>query len=298
MDLFLSWSTPRSEKLGRIFYDWISNVLPTLDIFYSPENIDAGQKWQEVIGDGLADNSVGIFFLVEENLTSQWLNFEAGALASKVDDPRVIPALHDLRPEQISGPMTQYQAKILSNKDDVFRIVKTINNSLKDSRKIESQKLESIFEKWYPDFENEYKNFASENPRPTESDFKDKSPVLDQEGQIGEILNIVRQLNRSHPKSTSRPKITLIQDDVLTPFKTYDVEVYFKEMSIDKLLDLSDLFIKGIKKVESTDVSDGVIRLSLDNANISTANGVRSAVIKILKDKIDMENFSIGVVER
>lgn len=77
MDVFLSWSGERSRALGEIFNTWLSNVFPTLDIYYSPEKIQAGEKWRDSVGEGLRENYIGLFFLVEENLTSEWINFEA-----------------------------------------------------------------------------------------------------------------------------------------------------------------------------------------------------------------------------
>lgn len=196
MDVFLSWSSERSKLIGKIFNEWLSNVFPTLDIYYSPEKIEAGQKWRDSVGDGLKDNYIGLFFLVEENITSEWINFEAGAISNTVGEARVIPVLHDLKPEQISGPLAQFQAQKI-DKNGLRSIVRVINNSLDTVRKIEPERLNIVFEKWYPDFEFEYEKFIEENPK-TQTVKKEieETGVLDEYGQIGEILNAVRRLER------------------------------------------------------------------------------------------------------
>lgn len=196
MDVFLSWSSERSRLIGKIFNEWLSNVFPTLDIYYSPEKIEAGQKWRESVGEGLKDNYIGLFFLVEENITSEWINFEAGAISNTVGEARVIPVLHDLKPEQISGPLAQFQAQKIS-KDGLKAIVRVINNSLDSVRKIEPERLNIVFEKWYPDFELEYGKFIEENPKIKKDNRETEGTgVLDEHGQIGEILNAVRRLER------------------------------------------------------------------------------------------------------
>lgn len=195
VDVFLSWSTERSKVIGKLVNDWLSNVFPTLDIYYSPEKIEAGQKWRDSVGEGLKDNYIGLFFLVEENITSEWINFEAGAISNTVGEARVIPVLHDLNPEQISGPLSQFQAQKL-NKNGLHAIVSVINKSLDEKRQIGLEKMNTIFEKWYPDFEEAYELFKKENPTITENKTSKKPGILDESGQIGEILNAVRRLER------------------------------------------------------------------------------------------------------
>lgn len=197
MDVFLSWSSERSKKLANIFNDWISNVLPTVKTYISTEQIGPGDRWSESIGKGLESNFMGIFFMVEENVSSPWLNFEAGAISKNIEDSKVIPLLHEMRPEQINGPMAQFQAKLINQEEDIFSIVKQINVGITDERKINSDKLRKLFDKWYPDFDEAYKKFTADNPKPEKVKEDNSSDLLDSEEQIGEILNIVRDLKRS-----------------------------------------------------------------------------------------------------
>lgn len=211
MDVFLSWSTERSQKLAKMFNEWITNVLPTVQTYISTEQIGPGDRWSDSIGKGLETNFMGIFFLVEENVDSPWLNFEAGAISKNIEDSKVIPLLHDMKPEQINGPIAQFQAKLINVEPDIFSIVKQINNGINDERKINAEILKKLFDKWYPDFVKEYNDFCNENPRPIKADDRKSSNLLDSEDQIGEILNIVRSLKRSERKKVNSPERNTFQ---------------------------------------------------------------------------------------
>ena len=141
MDVFLSWSTERSQKLAKIFNEWITNVLPTVKTYISTEQIGPGDRWSDSIGKGLETNFMGIFFMVEENVDSPWLNFEAGAISKNIEGSKVIPLLHDMKPEQINGPIAQFQAKLINQEPDIFSIVKQINTGINDERKINNEIL-------------------------------------------------------------------------------------------------------------------------------------------------------------
>ncbi|MGJ1007353.1 hypothetical protein [Enterococcus gallinarum] len=197
MDLFLSWSTERSKKLASIFNKWVTKVIPQLDVYYSPDDIQPGERWSDSIKGGLKGNPMGIFFVVEENIVQPWLNFEAGAISNQVGNTNVIPLLHDIDPSRITGPLTQFQA-ISYNKEDLRRLINLINANITDVRKIEQLILNDIFEKWYPDFEKQYETFKQENPSP---DVKEISGTLDEDGQLSEILSILRSMERGKKKN-------------------------------------------------------------------------------------------------
>jgi hypothetical protein len=63
----------------------------------SDNNIDGGARWNDKIAKALEETDFGIVCVTRENQSSAWLNFEAGAVAKKVGQARVIPLLIDLR---------------------------------------------------------------------------------------------------------------------------------------------------------------------------------------------------------
>lgn len=175
-------------------------VIPQIDVYYSPDDIQPGERWSDSIKDGLKGNPMGIFFVVEENIVQPWLNFEAGAISNQVGNTNVIPLLHDIEPSRVTGPLTQFQA-ISYSKADLKKLVVLINSNIKDIRRIDKTLLHDIFEKWYPDFDNEYNKFKTENPSPEK---KEISGVLDEDGQLSEILSILRSMERGKDADISK----------------------------------------------------------------------------------------------
>lgn len=249
MDLFLSWSTERSKKLASIFNKWVTKVIPQLDVYYSPDDIQPGERWSDSIKGGLKGNPMGIFFVVEENIVQPWLNFEAGAISNQVGNTNVIPLLHDIDPSRITGPLTQFQA-ISYSKEDLRRLINLINLNITDVRKIDQLILNDIFEKWYPDFERQYETFKKENPSP---DVKEVSGTLDEDGQLSEILSILRSMERN--KDTNRHLKTSYE-----PLKTSNDIIYNSEFKrsdpIDYIVGKDDgtLFIRYAKDFDKNNM--------------------------------------------
>jgi len=86
MNVFISWSGPRSLRIAEGLREWLPYVLHNLDPWISSEDIDKGAPWDAEISAALENNTTGIFCLTLENLDSRWLNFEAGAIAVKLKE--------------------------------------------------------------------------------------------------------------------------------------------------------------------------------------------------------------------
>lgn len=285
MDVFLSWSTERSQKLAKMFNEWIINVLPTVKTYISTEQIGPGDRWSESIGKGLETNFMGIFFMVEENINSPWLNFEAGAISKNIEGSKVIPLLHHMKPEQINGPIAQFQAKLIHERADILGIVKQINNGITDERKINNEILIKLFDKWYPDFVEGYDKFCTDNPERVETNGEKSSNLLDSTDQIGEILNIVRSLIRTEPKSINPPerntkRIRISTDnsirvDIRECLGVYDLEniiKFRKDTNFKRLLGeeirekYSDIPIGILNRILFEEIEDYIAsNISLDN---------------------------------
>jgi hypothetical protein len=63
--------------------------------------------------------------LTQQNVSAPWLLFEAGALSKAVGFGRVLPYLIDLRPTDLTGPLSQFQAA-RANRAGTLRIYKEI----------------------------------------------------------------------------------------------------------------------------------------------------------------------------
>lgn len=186
MDVFLSWSGPRSKSTAERLADWLPNLIQAVDPWISTD-IAKGARWGAEIAGRLEKTKVGIICLNRENLNEAWILFEAGAL-SKTKDAHVCTFLLDITHADIDGPLAQFQHTRFE-KDDVRKLVRTIYETAKIAgEKVPQEKhLDQLFEKLWPDLERELYAVAEQ---PTEP----RTPVRESRAIIEEILEVVRHL--------------------------------------------------------------------------------------------------------
>jgi hypothetical protein len=189
MNVFLSWSGSTSHKVAIIFRDWLPNVIQSIKPYVSSEDIDKGARWSTDIAKELENASYGIICLTKENISSPWINFEAGALSKAVDKTRVTPFLLNLKRSEVQGPMLQFQSTILE-KDDMRKLMLSINAAFENSPLDESRLTES-FNIWWPYLEKKLKEIPmtsfSESNKSSEIIPSQDPPVI-----LEEILDLVR----------------------------------------------------------------------------------------------------------
>jgi predicted nucleotide-binding protein len=214
MKVFLSWSGERSRALAEALRDWIPDVLQVVQPWLSSEDIPLGARWASEIARILEDADTGIICLTQENVHSQWLNFEAGALSKQLSAPLCVYAL-DLRPADISGPLSQFQCA-RADKESTFRLIRTLN-SLSADFQISEERLERLFNLHWPLLDDRLKSISA-----TPVSVKEGSDSQSLEGKIDEALELLRALYSAsssmpepprhlktpvHEKSRSRPRV-------------------------------------------------------------------------------------------
>lgn len=127
MEVFISWSKPRSKEIANALRDWLPLVLQYVCPFVSDKDISAGERWAQAIAGKLQEANFGIICITPENITSEWILFEAGALSKSMTDGKVIPLLFGLELSDLSGPLSQFQAQ-KADEAGIFEIVKAINS--------------------------------------------------------------------------------------------------------------------------------------------------------------------------
>jgi hypothetical protein len=186
MKVFFSWSGKVSGEIAGIFNEWLPQVIQSIEIFYSPDDIYKGTSWFGEIAQTLNDNSVGILFMTRENLESPWIMFEAGALFKKLGEARVSPLLFEgLVPADIKGPlaninMTQF------NKDDVFKLIRQLKGLVSPSLK--DHILLKAFNTYWPELEGR----ITQLPRSTSIPQVIKTP---EDQRLDEILEAIRRVS-------------------------------------------------------------------------------------------------------
>ncbi|HAT86944.1 MAG TPA: toll/interleukin-1 receptor domain-containing protein [Rhizobiales bacterium] len=110
MKVFISWSGKRSKAMAKALKDWIPLIVQHAEPFVSDKDISAGDRWAQAIAGELENSNFGILCITPENISSEWIMFEAGALSKAMQDAKVIPLLFGLELSDLSGPLQQFQA--------------------------------------------------------------------------------------------------------------------------------------------------------------------------------------------
>ncbi len=127
MKIFVSWSGDLSRKIAEILKKWIPCIIQSAEVFFSPEDIEKGDNWDRTISTQLSECKYGIICLTAENISAPWINFEAGAIAKTLDS-KVAALMIDIKPSDIRGPLSRYQAAKFE-KDDFYQLICSINKT-------------------------------------------------------------------------------------------------------------------------------------------------------------------------
>ncbi|MEN9565116.1 MAG: hypothetical protein RLZZ69_312, partial [Cyanobacteriota bacterium] len=133
VNLFLSWSGDSSRLIAEILKEWLFTVSSELDIFFTPDGIEAGRRWSSELAQKLQDCEIGIFVYTRQNLDSLWMAFEAGALSKSIETGRVIPLIFGEPELKLKQPLAQFQAKRFSEKG-ILETLEAVNNCLSNKK--------------------------------------------------------------------------------------------------------------------------------------------------------------------
>ncbi len=191
--VFISWSGDLARAVAVALRDWLPLLFDRVEPWASDTDIAAGQRGLAEIERELTDTRFGVVVVTAANQHAPWLNFEAGALGRTIPgdvEQRVVPYLVDLSgPSQVTGPLTQFQAKA-ANKEGTLALLR----SLGAVAGIETRVVDERFDAYWPRLEEKVAAAlaadAAQADRPEEPR-RDPADVLD------EILLRVRALART-----------------------------------------------------------------------------------------------------
>lgn len=207
MNVFISWSGTDSKKLGEALRNWLPAVLQLVKPYFTPSDIEKGTRWDSEIAKELESSEVGILCVTRDNLHSDWIMFEAGALSKSLDKAHVCPVLFGIQNTDLAGPLRQFQTTQFE-KEEFRKLVSLINAKLGEN-KLAGKVLDSVFEKWWPELETEVNKILAE------LDEGDREPIRSERELLVEILELTRttaQNVRIPPiPITSKPFLDLVQ---------------------------------------------------------------------------------------
>ena len=186
MEVFISWSGDRSEKVAEALRDWLPSAIQSVSPFMSASDIDKGSRWSNDLATHLESAQFGLICLTQENLKAPWLLFEAGALSKSLENSRVVPYLYKVSQAQLQGPLAQFQASI-ADKSSTWEVIESINAAL-EGNGLESTRLESAFETWWP----QLKKALDIIPEST----GEVPPSRTDRNILEEVLRLCRQISR------------------------------------------------------------------------------------------------------
>jgi len=188
MKVFISWSGERSRRVAELLDNWVQCVIQAVDPWVSSQDIERGALWFTEISSQLANTTHGIICLTKSNKEKPWILFEAGALAKGLSSARVFTFLIDLMPEDIKDPLAQFN-HTLPNKDNLYKLVYSINNTLQENR-LKEPILKDVLNTYWPKFETEFQKILSETPEENVTESRQQGDILT------EVLNSIRSVDK------------------------------------------------------------------------------------------------------
>jgi hypothetical protein len=184
MKLFISFSSETSHQIAQKVHKWLPLILPAVKPFITSADIDKGASWAGEISRELEQSNYGIICLTPDNLQSQWLAFEAGAL-SKLKG-RAATVLFGLNPEQVPYPLKMFQGTRF-HKADVRQLVGNLNEAVAAEERRENEQLDTLFEMLWPSLEQSI-NVVLQTPQTVPA-------TPDPNQVIAEMMAMLRQQN-------------------------------------------------------------------------------------------------------
>ncbi|HKM83155.1 MAG TPA: toll/interleukin-1 receptor domain-containing protein [Candidatus Acidoferrum sp.] len=184
-NVFISWSGERSRVAAEAFREWLKTVLQNARPWMSTE-MEKGTRSFEEMARALEGTKVGVVFLTPENLTSEWIHYEVGALSKTVDEKTRVCTylLVDLESATLKAPLSWFQWT-KPNKTDTRKLIGTINMHL-DAAPLAESTLNATFEKWWPDLDEKLKALPTPSGAP---------PVRrGTDDMIAEVLELTRTI--------------------------------------------------------------------------------------------------------
>ena len=187
MRVFISWSGEVSKQLGEALRNWLPSTLQFVKPYFTPTDIEKGAKWDNEISNELEGSDFCIVALTRESLESQWIMFEAGAIARSQKKGRVCAILFGIEPTDVEGPLQTFQAAKFS-KEEIHQLLTTINTNAGD-RALSPLVLNDVFNMWWPALERKVSEIL-ENAGSLSS-----KTVRGERSLLEETLGLVRKIS-------------------------------------------------------------------------------------------------------
>lgn len=189
MKVFVSWSGELSCKIAELLKKWLPCIIQSVDVFFSPEDIEKGDNWDKTISSELSKCNYGIICLTSDNTMAPWINFEAGAIAKTLDS-KITALMVNVKPSDIKGPLSRYQATKFE-KNDFFQLISEINKAQEIS--LEQSILQNTFDTMWNSLEKEANSIIEKYSSTQSNQSENKDSI--ENAPLEEILQLLRTQN-------------------------------------------------------------------------------------------------------
>lgn len=197
-------------------------LINALDPYVSTEDIEKGTIWRTEIAAKLEETDCGILCVTPQNLHSEWMHFEAGALSKRVTETRVCTFMMGTTAADLgTSPLSNFQ-HTMPDKDDFLRLLRTLNNFCGNLRS-DDNALEKVFDKFWEDIsgrlDNIRKDIAKSKPKAKEKALPETTAA----GQISpavvdEVLSRLRGLERQQSQIINKISIPSEEESLYEKF--------------------------------------------------------------------------------
>lgn len=192
--VFISWSGEQSKAIAEFLKGWLSTVLAgAVEPFVSSQDIAKGERGLNVIAKELEEINYGIVVLTPVNHGASWVNFEAGAMAKSLGQGRVSTVLVGVSRTDITGPLSQFQDTVLTDRGDTKKLVDDMAKAA--GSKAPPATIDVLFESQWPELESALAAAGDVGDAATQRDSKD---ILE------EVLDVVRGIANNQRLESQR----------------------------------------------------------------------------------------------
>ena len=188
MKIFISWSGEKSLAAAKALKEWLPLVLQGAEPWLSSEDIRKGSRWQLEIASALNEAAAAVLCLTRDNLKSDWLLFEAGAVSKALapSPTLVCTYLIDVTSADVPLPLGMFQATA-ATREDTLHLLQNLNDAM--APPVPDERLNRLFSTFWPDLEKVIRAAQlSQGAKP--------QAQRNQYEMIAEILGTVRALAR------------------------------------------------------------------------------------------------------
>lgn len=176
--------------MAEALHGWLRRVIQSARPFHSDKDIESGSFWDEAIRTNLKNVRFAIVCCTPENVTASWLNYEAGALAERLEG-RTAPLLLGAKPEALKvTPLSRLHAQE-ADQAGVLHVLRSLNANL--VQPLDDALLADEFADKWPKLEEKLKAIPAPAIKVDERSERD---------MLEEVVGLCRQIGQDVAKPT------------------------------------------------------------------------------------------------